>query len=266
MARSFWKGVISFGLVAIPVKMYVAAETKGSTDFHLLHKKCLTRPKQTYYCAADGEYISLKDTVRGYEYTRDQYVVLEDKDFENVPVKTTHTIEITSFVDFKEIDPIYFYGSHYLEPEPLAAKPFSLLRDVLVKSKKAGIAKVTFQRREHLCAVRPLDHIMALHTMHYHEDIIPYDELLAPDSKISAEEMKMAMTLVETMSGKFDPARYKDEYEDALKKMIEAKLQGLEIKAPKAKVAEVKDLMEAIRASIEATSKKTPVPVTRSKK
>src|SRR4030067_571759 len=115
MARSFWKGVISFGLVAIPVKMYVAAETKG-TDFHLLHKKCLPRPKQTYYCASDNEYISLKDMVRGYEYTKDQYVVLDDNDFEKVPVKTTHTIEITSFVDFNEIDPVYFYGSHYLEP------------------------------------------------------------------------------------------------------------------------------------------------------
>jgi DNA end-binding protein Ku len=265
MARSFWKGVISFGLVAIPVKMYVAAETRGA-DFHLLHKKCLTRPRQTYYCASDDEYISLKDMVRGYEYAKDQYVVLEDKDFENVPVKTTHTIEITSFVDFSDIDPIYFYGGHYLEPEQLAAKPFSLLRDVLVKSKKAGIAKVTFQRREHLCVVRPMDHIMSLHTMHYQEEIIPHDELLSPNSKISPEEMKMAMTLVETMSGKFNASVYKDEYQDALKKMIEAKLQGLEIKVPKAKVAEVKDLMEAIRASIEATSKKTPVSVSRSRR
>jgi DNA end-binding protein Ku len=262
MARSFWKGVISFGLVAIPVKMYVAAETQG-TDFHLLHKKCLTRPRQTYYCASDNEYIGLKDTVRGYEYAKDQYIVLDDKDFEKVPVRTTHTVEITSFVDFNEIDPVYFYGSHYIEPEQLAAKPFSLLREVLEKSKKAGIAKVTFQRREHLCAIRPLDHIMALHTMHYQDEIIPRDDLYSPDAKISPQEMKMAMTLVDNMSGKFNAAAYKDEYQGALKKVIEAKLQGLEIKAPKAKIAEVKDLMEAIRASIEATSKKNaePVPV-----
>ena len=137
MARSFWKGVISFGMVAIPVKMYVAAETK-TTSFHVLHKTCRNRLKQMWYCPVDDQYLSLQDSVKGYEYAPDQYVVLDDKDFEKVPVKTLHSINITGFVESKEIDPIYFRGSHYLEPDELGVKPFLLLREALTKDAPVG--------------------------------------------------------------------------------------------------------------------------------
>ena len=197
MPRTFWKGVISFGLVAIPVKMSTATESK-TPSFHFLHKKCLTRPKQVLYCAEDNEYFSTKETVRGYEYSKGQYVVLEEDDFNKVPVRTTHSIEISGFVNAEEIDAIYISGSHYLEPEELGQKPFFLLKKTLEKTGLVGIAKVAFQRKEHLCCLRPHDKIMVLHTLHYQQDILPVEGPGLPESKLSKEELEMASKLVES--------------------------------------------------------------------
>lgn len=259
MARAFWKGVISFGMVVIPVKMYVATETQA-LSFHLLHKKCLTRPKQVLHCEQDNEYFSNKDTVRGYEYTKGQYLVMSDEDFDRVPVNTAHSVRILGFVEAKEIDPIYYHSSHYLEPEELGTKPFSLLCEVLLKTQRVGIAKVTFQRREHLCCLRPLENILALHTMYYPGEIISRKDLTAPEQKVSAEELEMATSLVKMMVMSFKPGDYHDEYHDALKKLIEAKLKGVEIKVPKVPKIEVVDLMSALKASLE-TAKKGREPV-----
>src|SRR4030043_57727 len=179
MPRAFWKGVISFGLVAIPVKMYVGTESK-TLSFHLLHKKCLTRPRQVLYCETDNEHFGMKETVRGYEVAKDQYVVLDESDFNKVPIKTSHAIEILGFVEAKEIDPIYYYGSHYVEPEELGAKPFWLLRDALQKTGRVG----------------------------------------------------MAISLVKAMAKNFNPGDYKDEYREALKKVVEAKISGEKMVAP----------------------------------
>lgn len=255
MPRAFWKGVISFGMVAIPVRMSVATESK-TPNFHYLHKKCLTRPKQVLYCSQDDEYFSPKDTVRGYEYSKEQYVVVEDDDLDKVPVRTTHTIDISGFVDAKEIDAIYYSGSHYLEPEELGLKPFFLLKTVLEKTKLVGIAKVSFQRREHLCCLRPLGKIMALHTLHYQQDILPIDELTPPEKKLAAGELEMASKLVEAMTTSFKPDGYRDEYALALQKMVEAKLKGVEIKAPEIPKVDFEDLMAALRASVAAAGKK----------
>jgi DNA end-binding protein Ku len=154
MPKSFWKGVINFGLVAIPVRMYVATQAR-TPNFHLLHRKCLTRPKQVHYCEKDNEYFNLRDTTRGYEYSRNQFVVLSESDFDKVSIKTTRAIDISTFVDANAIDPIYFYGSHYVAPEDLGLKPFNLFREALRKSNRMAIAKVVFQKREHLCSLRP---------------------------------------------------------------------------------------------------------------
>lgn len=256
MARAFWKGAISFGLVVIPVKMYVATESK-SLGLHLLHRKCLTRPKQVLYCGVDNEYFDSKQTVKAYEYTKGQYVVLDESDFKKVPVKTTHTIDILGFVNSQEIDPIYYYGSHYLEPEELAVKPYALLREAMRKMGWVGIAKVSFQRRENLCCLRPMDGILALHAMHYKDEIFPRSELAPPEQKLSPEEVEMAVSLVKTMAKVFQPEEYKDEYRQALKTIIEAKIKGEEIKVPKAPKIEIPDLMSALRASIEAARKRT---------
>src|SRR4030042_1911493 len=184
MAKSFWKGVISFGLGAIPVKMYVATETRP-LSFHLLHNKCLTRPKQVLHCDVDNEYFSIKDTVRGYEVSKDQYVVLDESDFQKVPIKTQRSIDIQCFIDSKEIDPIYYYGSHYIEPEELGVKPFQLLKAALEKTGRVGIAKVVFQRREHLGCLRPLEDILLLHTMHYENELLPRKEITPPQTRVT---------------------------------------------------------------------------------
>jgi DNA end-binding protein Ku len=256
MARSFWKGVISFGMVAIPVKMYVATEAQA-VSFHVLHRKCHSRLKQKWYCPVDDEYVTLEQSVRGYEYAPDQYVVLEEKDFEKVPVKTLHSISIAGFVESNEIDPIYYRGSHYLEPDELGVKPFSLLRQALAKTGKLGIAKVTFQRQEHLCCLRPLEDVLVLHTMYFSDEILPRDKTAAIRQAMTDDEMKMATSLIGAMTKKFRPEDYSDEYHGALKKVIEARIQGKEIKAPREGKAAVKDLMEALRISIETARKES---------
>ena len=255
MAKAFWKGVISFGMVAIPVRMSIATESK-TPAFHYLHKKCLTRPKQVLYCEQDDEYFGVKDTVRGYEYAKDQYVVLDDDELDKVPVKSTHSIDIASFVKGEEIDTIYYDGSHYLEPEELGLKPFFLLKTVMEKTGLVGIAKVAFQRREHLCCLRPYDQILTLHTLHFKQDVIRPPELEQPKKELSKGELEMASKLVEAMTTDFKPYEYRDEYAVALKKLVEAKLKGVEIKAPEIPKAEVGDLMKALRESVAAAGKK----------
>ncbi|OGO22718.1 MAG: Ku protein [Chloroflexi bacterium RBG_16_51_9] len=255
MARAFWKGVISFGMVAIPVRMSVATETK-TLSFHYLHKKCLTRPKQVLFCPEDEIYFNVSDTVRGYEYAKDQFVVFEEADFDKVPVKTTHSIDIIGFVKAEEIDTIYYSGSHYLEPEALGVKPFTLLKTVLEKTGMVGLAKVAFQRREHLVCLRPLDKILALHTLHYKQEILPTEDITPAEPKLASDELAMATKLVEAMTTSFKPDEYRDEYSIALKEMVEAKLKGVEIKAPEIPKAEIEDLMKALRASVVAAGKR----------
>lgn len=256
MAKAFWKGVISFGMVVIPVKMYVATETK-SISFHVLHKKCLTRPKQVWRCEKDDEYFPSKDTVRGYEYAKEQYIVLDDEDFKKVTAKTAHSIGILGFVAAQEIDPLFYQNSHYLEPEAPGVKPFSLLNLALTQTKRAGIAKVTFQRKEHLCVLRPLGSILALHSLYYPDEILSYSDLVQPEQKHSAAELEMAASLVNAMAVPFKPADYKDEYARDLKKMVEAKLKGVTLKAPvEEPEREVPDLMAALKASLAEVKKK----------
>jgi len=255
MTAPFWRGVISFGMVAIPVKMSVAIETK-TIAFHYLHKKCRTRPKQMLYCAQDKEYFNAAETVKGYEYSKNQYVIFEEGDFDKVPVRTTHSIDIVGFVKTGEIDTIYYSDCHYLEPEKLGEKPFALLKSVLEKTGMVGIAKVTFQRREHLCCLRPLDKILVLQTIHYKQDILPRDDMAPTVQKLTAAELEMAVKLVQAMTTSFKPEEYKDEYTLALKKMVDDKLKGVEIKAPEIEKIEFEDLMTELKQSVLAASGK----------
>ena len=255
MPASFWKGVISFGMVAIPVKMSVATESKTVT-FHYLHKKCHTRPKQVLYCAEDKEYFNISETVRGYEYSKNQYVIFEEDDFNKVPVRTAHSIDIINFVKAREIDPIYYSDSHYLEPEKLGVKPFALLKTILEKTGMVGIAKVTFQRREHLCCLRPMDKILVLQTIHYKPDILSTDELVPPEPKLTTAELEMAAKLVDAMTATFKPEEYRDEYSLAIQNMVEAKLKGVEIKVPEIPKIEFEDLMTALKASVVAAGRR----------
>ena len=251
MPRSIWKGAISFGMVSIPIKLYTATDEKD-VSFHLLHKKDGVRIKQQRYCPEDEAVVEWNDVVRGYEIGPEQYVIMEPEDFEKVPVDTTRTIEITDFVPDEQIDPIFYQKTYYIEPDKVGGKPFALLREVLKDSKLVALAKVTLRQKEQLCTLRVYNDVIALETMFYADEIRTTEELDAPDTKISEKELEMARSLVKMLTGDFQPEKYTDNYREALMELIEAKAEGQEIKRPAPVAGKVTDLMEALRASVEA--------------
>ncbi len=252
MPRAIWKGAVSFGMVSIPIKLYTATDEKD-VSFNLLHKKDGARIKQQRYCPEDEAVIEWNDVARGYEIAPDQYVIMEPEDFEKVPVDTTHTIEITDFVPSEQIDPIYYQKTYYLEPEKIGGKPFALLREVLKDSKLVALAKVTLRQKEQLCTLRVYNNTISLETMFYADEIRATDELDAPaDVTVGEKELKMAKSLVEMLTGDFEPEKYHDNYREALLELIERKSEGQEIKRPAPVAGKVTDLMEALRASVEA--------------
>ena len=254
MPRSIWKGAISFGMVSIPIKLYSATDEKD-VSFNLLHKKDGVRIKQQRYCPEEDAVIEWGDVARGYEIGPDQYVIMEPEDFDKVPVDTTRTIEITDFVPDEQIDPIYYQKTYYLEPDKIGGKPFSLLRAVLKDSKLVALAKVTLRQKEQLCTLRVYNNIIALETMFYADEIRGTEELEAPDANISEKELEMARSLVKMLEGDFEPEKYHDAYREALLELIEAKAEGQEIKRPAPVASKITDLMDALRASVEAAKK-----------
>ena len=251
MPRAIWKGAVSFGMVSIPIKLYTATEEKD-VAFHLLHKKDGARIKTQRFCPEDDAVVEWNDVVRGYEMAPDEYVIMEPEDFEKVPVDTTHTIEITDFVPRDQIDPIYYQKTYYLEPEKTGGKPFALLREVLNDEKLVALAKVTLRQKEQLCTLRLSGNTIVLETMLYADEIRSAGDLDIPDVEIGERELKMAKSLVEMLTGDFEPEKYHDNYREALLELIERKAEGQEIKRPKPVAGKVTDLMEALRQSIES--------------
>jgi len=254
MARSMWRGAIQFGLVTIPVKLYLATES-SSIGFNLLHEKDLSRIQMKIYCPEDDEIIPRSETVRGYEWAKGRYVVLDDKDFEAVPLKTVRAIEIEMFVDARrEGQGIEFVKqAYYLEPDPIGRKAFELLRQVLADEGKTAICKIVLKDREQLAALNPFTKTMLLTTLHWPDEVRSLDELDIPDEEIEVKpaERKMAEQLVASMSGVFNPEEYHDDYRQALMGVIEAKVAG-EAPAPAQKVepTRIGDLMAALEASV----------------
>lgn len=251
MPRPIWKGTISFGMVSIPVKLYTATESKD-ISFRQLHETDHARIQYQRYCPVDERKVELDEIVKGYEYGKDRYVVVTDEDFDKLPVPGKHTIELSAFVDAADIDPIYYEKTYYLEPEEIGAKPYALLTKALEEKKKVAIAKIAIRNRERLCALRLLDGQLALETLLYGDEVRPPAEV--PEFEISDAEMKVALALIELLEEDFDINKYRDEYRDALARMIEAKLEGQEIVAPEepAEPAPAVDLMAALKASVEA--------------
>ena len=249
-----WRGAIQFGLVTIPVKLYLATES-SSIGFNLLHEKDLSRIQMKIYCPVDDEVIPRSETVRGYEWAKGRYVVLDDKDFEAVPLKTVRAIEIEMFVDaHREGQGIEFVKqAYYLEPDPIGRKAFELLRQVLADEGKTAICKIVLKDREQLAALNPFTKTMLLTTLHWPDEVRPLEELDIPDDEIEVKpaERKMAEQLVASMSGVFNPAEYHDDYRQALMAVIEAKVAG-EAPAPAQKVepTRIGDLMAALEASV----------------
>jgi DNA end-binding protein Ku len=222
----------------------------------MLHKKDHARIKQQRYCPEDDAVVEWNDVVRGYEIAPDQYVVMEPSDFDKVPVDTTHTIEITDFVPLSQIDPIYYQKTYYLEPEKTGGKPFTLLREVLKDSKLIALAKVTLRQKEQLCTLRLYENTIALETMFYADEIRSVEGLDVPDTgKLSPKELTMAKSLVDMLTGEFEPEKYTDNYREALLELIDRKAEGEEIKRPAPAAGKVTDLMEALRKSVESAKR-----------
>ena len=271
MARAIWKGNISFGLVNIPIALYPATR-REELKFRLLRKGDLSPVNYKRVAEKDGKEVAWDQIVKGYEYEKGKYVVLKDEDFERVDLEATQTVDIQDFVDQEEIDPIFFYKPYYLEPQKGGDKAYVLLRDALKDSGKVGIAKVVIKTREYLAGVKPGDGVLVLELMHFPDELADPGKLHIPKKiEVGKREMNMAKSLIDSMSSKWNPEKYKDDYREALMEVIEEKVEagGKEIeekpkKAPKP--TKVIDLVSVLQKSLEQTgTKKTATAKSRRK-
>jgi DNA end-binding protein Ku len=261
MARAIWKGNISFGLVNIPIALYPATR-REELKFRLLRKGDLSPVNYKRVAEKDGKEVPWDQIVKGYEYEKGKYVVLKDEDFERVDLEATQTVDIQDFVDQEEIDPIFFYKPYYLEPQKGGDKAYVLLRDALKDSGKVGIAKVVIKTREYLAGVKPGDGVLVLELMHFADELADPGKLHIPKKiEVGKREMNMAKSLIDSMSSKWNPEKYHDDYREALMEVIEEKVEagGKEIeekpkKAPKP--TKVIDLVSVLQKSLEQTGAK----------
>jgi DNA end-binding protein Ku len=256
--RAIWKGSISFGLVNIPIALYPAIRREEFT-FRLLRKGDLSPVNYKRVAEKDGKEVSWDQIVKGYEYEKGKYVVLKDEDFQRVDLEATQTVDIQDFVDQEEIDPMFFYKPYYLEPQKGGDKAYTLLRDALAGSKKVGIAKVVIKTRQYLAGVKPEDGALVLELMHFADELVETDKLHVPrKTEPSKKELNMAKTLIDSMSSKWDPSKYRDDYREALMEVIEEKVEAggkeIEAKPKKApKPTKVIDLVSVLQRSLEQT-------------
>ncbi|SNQ45897.1 Non-homologous end joining protein Ku [Frankia canadensis] len=258
--RSIWKGVISFGLVSIPVRLYSATQERD-VAFHQVRRSDGSRIRYRRVAEADGGEVSYADIAKGYELPDGQTVVLTDEDFANLPLSTSKAIDVLEFVPLEQVDPIYFAKSYYVEPDRTGAKPYVLLRDALAESGRVALVKIALRQREQLATLRVRDGVFVLETMIWPDEVREPDfPFLDEEVEVRPQELAMASSLIETLAADFDPGRFSDEYRDALQAVIDAKIAGREIVSPPgAEEREpVGDLMAALRASIAAARKDHP--------
>ena len=252
MASSVWKGHLTFGLVSLPVQLSVAARGE-SISFNQLHKPDGSRIKLVTFCQKEDKPIPRSEIVKGYEYEKDHYVVIDDEEIKKVAPKTAKIMEILEFVKGGDVDPVFLESSYYLSPGEGGEKPYALLFEALKETGYYGIAKVAMHNREHIVVLRPAHTGMMLHTMYYRNEIRAVDEYRTDTSQIKDKELALARTLIETLAANFEPEKYTDTYRENLEKMIEAKIEGHKIvETPTTHIAPVIDIMEALRKSLEA--------------
>jgi DNA end-binding protein Ku len=257
--RSIWKGSISFGLVNIAVKLYSATEEKD-VAFHQVHRDDGGRIRYKRVCTVDGEEVAYNDIAKGYELPDGEIVVLTDDDLAELPLTTSREIDVLQFVPLEQVDPIYFSKSYYLEPDAKATKAYVLLRDTLEDSGKVAIVKVALRRREALATLRVREGVLTMETMLWPDEIRePAFGFLDESPEVRKQELAMAASLVESLSGDFDPSAYTDQYREALESLIDAKVEGRDlVPAPAAEVeggGKVVDLVAALQASIDAAKR-----------
>lgn len=264
--RTIWNGSLSFGLVTIPVGLSVAQQ-RQEISFRTLHRECGTPIKQKRWCPLHERELEPEELVKGWEFAKGQYVLVEDSDLEAVDLKRSRSIELLRFVPLAEVDPLYYDRAYYLAPaaDPVGRRPYALLLSALHETGMAAVGKFVLWNKENLCLVRPLEGALALETLYYAEDIRSKAEILAAleEIEVKAPELQMATQLVESLAGAFDPADYGNEHRNELRAMLDAKLAGQEVVRPEPlPEAPVIDLMEALKQSIAAAKpvpeKKTP--------
>jgi DNA end-binding protein Ku len=268
--RTIWNGSINFGLVNIPIGLAVAQQRKD-VAFRTLHRECGTPIKQKRFCPKHERDVEADELVKGWEFTKGQFVMVEESDLESVALERTQSIDIVRFVPVDEVDPIYFDRTYYLAPASAIAqrRPYALLLEAMKRTRLGGIGKFVLWGKENLCLVRPLGDSLALETLYFAEDVRSRAEIdeAVHDTEVNDAELSMAMQLVESLSGEFDPVDYRNEYRDELRAMLEAKLAGEEVTRPEPVApAPVVDLMEALKKSVaQARSQREPAKRTRAK-
>lgn len=256
--RPIWSGSISFGLVNIPVKLLSAVQSEG-LNFDMLSKKEMAPIRYARIDTKTGKEVPWEEIVKGYEYTKGKYVVITDEDFKSASPEKSNSIDIVQFVKEEEIDPVYYEKPYYLVPGKGAEKPYQLLLQALEESKTVGIAEFMLRNRAHMCAIKALNNVILLNQLRYQEEIREIPEVEVPKKdKISPKEVQLAIKLIEQLKEKFDPSAFKDTYVDELKKVIEAKAKGKKIHVAEPRkdtAAPVKDLMEVLKKSLNASKK-----------
>jgi DNA end-binding protein Ku len=248
--RAIWTGSLGFGLVNIPIRLYSAVED-SSLSLDMLDKKDHSRIRFKRVNESTGKEVAWENIVKGYK-VGDKYVILDKTDFEKAAPEKTKHIEIKEFVDLAEIDPAFFEAPYYLEPDKTGVRAYALLRDALEKSGKAGVGMFVMREKEHVCIIKPTDHALVLNRIRFAEEIRPQKDLNLPSTKSKPEELKMAVSLIDQLTKKFDPEKYKDDYSERLMKVIKAKSKGKSVPFTPMKVVHSKseDLMEQLKASL----------------
>jgi DNA end-binding protein Ku len=251
MSQSVWKGHIAFGMVSFPVQLCAAAR-RQTIRFHYLHADDLARVKQVFYCRAEDRPISRDELRRGYEYEKDRYILLEDRELEGIAPRSSQTMELRCFVPAAEIDPVYLDASYYVRPDAVGQRPYTLLFETLRRTGYVGIAQWTHHNREHMVVLRAGRFGLVLHTMYYREEIRSMDEFHTDTSQVSEAEWGLAKMLVEGLAGSFVPSQYSDHYRENLQALIAAKMARLDAGGRSASpaLAPVVDIVAALKASL----------------
>lgn len=260
-ARSIASLTISFGLVAIPVKLYSATAPSQKISFHLLHKGCGSRLKQQYICALEGVPVAREDTVRGYEFAKDQYVEFTPEELKALEEAGTHAADVNEFVPISAVDPVYFDKAYYLAPDKGGAKPYSLFAKALRTSKRCAIGRWAARGKEYIVMIRPIEDGLVMQQLLYANEVRPISEIDIATTEVKDAELKLAQQLIDQQSSStFDPTQYKDEVAERIEAAVQEKVEGHQITLAEEpeRGAQIIDLMDALRASLEKKGRAAP--------
>lgn len=256
-ARSIGTGTLSFGMVSIPIRMYSAGESASAVSFNLLHEKCKSRLKQQYVCPKDNEIVPRDQMVKGYEFSKEQYVTFTEDELKAMAEETQKAIEITEFVPASKVDPVYFDGAYYLGPDKGGEKAYKLIGEAMKQTGRAALAKWAARGKQYLVLIRPVDNGLVMQQLLYKDEVRTIAEVPIGEAELKDSELKLAVQLIEQIANdEFQPENYQDEVRKRYHEAIQRKVEGQEIttsaEAPKS--AQIIDLMEALKASLAAKS------------